>query len=440
MSVLELQQGVAAIQAGNREEGARLLRIAIRSAQVLPQDRSMACVWLADAVDSLEEKQQWLNAALLADPNNDHAKQRLALLLNPPHQPPQVAPPAAQPYLQPPQQYPNVGGQIVPSSAPQIIQPPPAVQPPYPTQPSYPVVQTPQYPMQPTQPPQYPIQPAQPHYAVQQPYQPPQSYQPHHQPQTNTVPYKVVGIVGGPVGPGTGFFVTRDGLIATSRYVVGSSESITIELERGRQIPAQVVRSFPELDLALLTSGLALADLLPITPLPAVPDNVPLVAVTYNGGNIQGRQRPTKRLMAGYWFPTTIEGTIDQGGNPVFDENGYLLGMLIHNDVRKTSYVFGLHIAAIYRAVEIYQREMQTDSHRAYCNACGSVSRAPNIRNFYCEICGSALSFARDVQRRHLPQADALYGENNVLPCPHCGSQSGYWHKRCLRCGGEVRV
>src|SRR5690606_4284328 len=58
-----------------------------------------------------------------------------------------------------------------------------------------------------------------------------------------------VGIVGGPNGKGSGLFVTRDGLIATTRYVVGSEESLTIQLASGQTLAGRVLRAFPQFDL-----------------------------------------------------------------------------------------------------------------------------------------------------------------------------------------------
>ena len=63
---------------------------------------------------------------------------------------------------------------------------------------------------------------------------------------------QIVGIRGGPNGPGSGFFLTASGIIVTTRFVVGGNESATVEFEPGHQLEARVVRSFPDIDVALL--------------------------------------------------------------------------------------------------------------------------------------------------------------------------------------------
>jgi hypothetical protein len=246
------------------------------------------------------------------------------------------------------------------------------------------------------------------------------------------------GIVVAPAA--SAFFVTRDGLLATTRFVVSSKEYVTIELEPGRQVSGRVVRSFPEIDVAFISVGHVTVDLMPITSLAYVPDNQPIVTTAYNGQAISGRQRPIKRLIAQYWFPTSLQNIPDAGGSPVFDERSYLVGMMTRNVSRSSNHIFGVHITAISRGVEIYINEMRSDPNRVYCPGCGGLSRAPSVRGFYCEMCGCVLPHAREVTRFPVAQADTLYGENNVMGCPHCGSHSGFYADKCLRCGGAVRI
>ncbi len=411
MPFREIEQGIAALQAGNREEGARLLRIALKNDVVTGNLRAAALIWLAETSDDRSFKVSCYNDALAAEPGNEHARQRLATLLTASLPP---TPPAASgvppPYNTPPINY-------TPQQAPQQ---PPQQQPqqPYLQNPYAPIGNTPSTPM--------PATTAPTANAAPTPQKPPV--------------VGVVGVIGGPNGAGSAFFVTRDGLLATTRFVTGSKEYVTVELEAGRQVSGRVVRSFPEIDLAFISIGHVTAELMPITPLAQVPDNQPLVAISYNGQAISGRQRPTKRLLAQHWFPTTIDRLADAGGDPVFDERNYLLGMLTRNASRSSPNVFGIHITAIFRGVELYISEMRSDPQRVYCPGCGSLSRAPNVRGFYCEICGCVLPHAREVARFPVQQADALYGENNVMACPHCGSRSGFYADKCLRCGGAVTM
>src|SRR5690606_22139852 len=94
---------------------------------------------------------------------------------------------------------------------------------------------------------------------------------------------RTVGIMGGPHGIGTGIFVTVNGLIATTRFVVGGEVNVKVELLDRRLIQGQVVRSFPEFDLALIKVNVQIPRLLISNPNPNLPDNLPIVAITHAG-------------------------------------------------------------------------------------------------------------------------------------------------------------
>lgn len=246
-----------------------------------------------------------------------------------------------------------------------------------------------------------------------------------------------VGILGGPNGRGTGFFVSRDGLIATTRYVVGGEERVKIELLTGQNLEGRVVRSFPDIDLAFVQVNVQLSHLLAITQSSVLVDNAPLIAVTHTGDALRTTKRATKSALAPYWIPTVINHLKDAGGNPIFDAQNALVGMLTKNAGRSSGYMFGLHIHKIYQMIEQYLQEKQRNAGQssAYCNACGIQSRAPSFGGFFCENCGNTLSYAIDLRRYPQPNLSGLYGENMQRPCPNCASQVGFYNGKCLRCG-----
>jgi S1-C subfamily serine protease len=53
-------------------------------------------------------------------------------------------------------------------------------------------------------------------------------------------------------GVGSGVILTADGYILTNRHVVAGSQSLTVELADGRQLPATIVQQSNETDLALI--------------------------------------------------------------------------------------------------------------------------------------------------------------------------------------------
>lgn len=384
MPLGSMEQGIKAIQAGNLTEGARLLKIALKdTTELTGRLRAVALTWLAETTTNRDQKITYYKEALAADPGNADVQQRMALVMALPPPPPLLDAPL-----------------------------PPA-------QTSYPITTAPST-------------------LPQAPYMSPATALPGAPPVTTNLFFRTVGVMDGPNGPGTAFFVNQQGLLATTRFVVGGVEHLTIALEDGRTLPGRVVRSYPEFDVAIIQVDIQVSRLLPPSPSPTIPDNMALTAVAQNGQVMNGARAATKRDLAAHWFPTTIRKLADAGGNPIFDERNYLVGMLTRNMSRTSGYVFGLHIAKVYQCVDNYLQEIQLDSRRAYCPNCGYLSRAPSIGAFYCEACGGTLPYASEVARFPIPQAGAFYGENTHTPCKKCGSRLGYYNGRCLRCGAEA--
>ncbi|MCC6613282.1 MAG: hypothetical protein IT320_07370 [Anaerolineae bacterium] len=376
MNYRSIELGINAIQAGNLDEGARLLRIAVKSGDLAPELRAVAYLWLAETQSDPQHKRACYNEALIADPGNQEAQVRLTRLL------------AAQ--LPP-----------MPDTLPEETPPEPV-----------PVMRTQQVQLPP--PPPYNPQPAAPY--------------------TTNIAEHIVGVYNGPNGPGSGFFIAPQmGLLATTRFVTGGMERMTIELQPGRQLPGYVVRSFPDVDLALIRVEYGPGTTLPVTPLPRVPDNAPLLVAPYQRPIASGTQRATKRALAAHWVPTDFTAWEDVGGAPLFDSNYYLVGMATQNTARNSGHYFVLHIAAIRARADAYLAEAQAES-RAYCPTCGSGSKAGVMGFFYCETCGGVMPTARHVQRFQVPQAEALY-ETSRIRCTRCGAQVGFHGGRCLRCG-----
>lgn len=366
-----LELGITAIQAGSTVEGARLIRIALKNDKLTDDLRVIAYLWLAEIENDIQKKRALYSEALNIDPNNEEARARLARLMS---------------------------AQLPPLSA---STPTPAPAPP------------------PVAPYAAPIQ-----AAPQPPSVPASGF---------NVADHVANIIGGPNGPGTGLFVSADGILATTRFIVGNSERLTVELHIGRQLTGYVVRAYPEYDLAFIHIDHRLDGVLPITPLPRVPDESTLIAVTYSGEMQRGKQRPTKRALANHWIPTTFTRLADTGGDPIFDERNYLVGIMTRNTGRQSAYLYGLHIATIRRCLETFLLEAQTEN-RTYCPSCGAGSRAGGAGYFYCEVCGSTLPQANHLTRYPIPQADIYYGATSAQ-CTRCGARVGLYKGRCLRCG-----
>lgn len=387
MSIRNIQQGIQSIRNGQMAEGARFIKIGLKDDQIPANIRATAYLWLAETTQDPQQKLDYYKQALQAEPGNQQAQQNINVLLasglgTPPPSSPQQPPPP-------------------PQSAPPSSQPMPPQQAP------------------PTQPPGG--------YGYQQ--------QPYHDPNKL---YRTVGIFDGPNGPASGIIITREGLIATTRFAIGGEQHLTVELDPGQRFPGRVVRAYPALDLAFINTSLNFTQLLPTSPTPVIQDNTPLVAVAHNGGMMQGKKRATRSQTSPEWFPTTIAQMMDVGGNPVFDNRNLLVGMLTSNANRSSAYVFGLTIDAIYRHVQHLQQELQSGAPTAYCPHCGHRSRAGGAGAFYCEVCGGVLPQAQNQSRYQMPHLASYYNENAHQPCVHCGARVGYYNGRCLRCGRNI--
>lgn len=361
-----LTLAIDAIQKGDREGGARLLRLTLREDDLPGKLRATALLWLAETVDTDAQKAELTNQALAADPQNAEIAQRLSDLL-------------------------GAGLKRAPTG------PLPASTVPTPT---------------PT----------------------PGSIPPVSVPANSGRFYRTVGIVDGPYGPGTAFFVTTDGLLATTRHVVEGLQHCTVSLEAGMQLPGQIVRSFPEYDLALIRIDHGVRSLLTFSPAGHVPPHTQLTALSHTGRVQQGTCRETRREIRQGWFPTTIRSAPDAGGGPIFDGQNYLVGMLTVNSSRTSEELYGLTIAMIRTCVERYQSEAVRDPAAVYCPDCGSLTRAHAMGAPYCETCGGTLPYARAAQRSPSPEYAVLYRDSGQA-CPHCGSRAGLYDGRCLRCG-----
>lgn len=349
-------------------EGARLIRIALKTGALEPELAAIGCLWLAETETAPAQKRARYQQALAADPGNAEAKARLNRLLMD-----------------------KLPGSSVPPGAALADQGMTAA-----------------------------VLTSAPAPAASGPI---------------NVADHIASIFGGPNGPGTAFFVVAEGVLATTRHVTGGLEHVTIGLLNGRQLNGDVIRSFPALDLAFIRIEHSAPGLLPVTPLPRVPEETPLYAFHYTGDMLAAAQRPTQRMLPGQWIPTTFDHLLDAGGGPIFDGGGQLVGMITTATGRTSGYLYGLHINAIRAAFESVYQELR-GSQRAYCPACGALSQAGGAGLAYCEFCGSVLSHARQIRRYPQPRAAAFYDANGAA-CSACGSAAGIYQGRCLRCGAQ---
>lgn len=456
-----LQQAIGLMREGKIDAGARMLQIVIKNPELSNTFRATAYAWLAESKDDLDFKIQCLNRAMDSDPTNEKIQQRLNTLLS--VQPPTGQAPVQRPPQLPPSNDPLRDSQpidIVKPNDPQLTFPtfnnpaahPPPANPPKPDTSPYQPINLPKtgrlpnmFPetenyssptdMQSTQ--TYPVLP---NTNRMPPVDVPQSASPSSYRLKETP--RVVGIGQGPNGMGTGIFVTTDGIVATTRYVVGGLQEASVELETGQVLPAQVVRTYPEYDLALLQTNVSLDRVWPPTRVPVISENESFIAVGFSDNPQRGYKRKSISELAHQWIQTSVELTAIRGagGNAMFDAQNYLIGLLTRNASRTTGLTYGLHILHIYECVRDYVQDRQNNPNSGYCAHCGNMTLAQHFGGFYCESCGAILAGLEQGDRRYrsTPQLLRIYNENLNRACPNCTARVGFHNGKCLRCDYDL--
>ena len=252
----------------------------------------------------------------------------------------------------------------------------------------------------------------------------------------------VLGIDGGVNGSGSGIFVNREGLVATTGNVVGGALEVVVVFGSSGAVPGQVLRRYPESDLALIQTPVTLGslDALENTPVAIVDEAV--TAMAYNGAKIRGVAQDGGDGARRGWLRTSILIAMspDAGGNPLYDGRGHVLGLLTRNADHNTGRAWALSLPHILTLSEQTAQECRLLPNAATCGACGCRTQAGHYGGRYCETCGACLPSA-SVSELDPPEYERLariYGDNQGRPCPRCEARTGYYAGRCLRCAQEL--
>lgn len=144
---------------------------------------------------------------------------------------------------------------------------------------------------------------------------------------------RATGRDGRQYGHGTGFVLSKDGLIATARHVIGDRRAVTVELPDGKRVPATHVHAVTEaVDLAILRVDAT--DLVPLQlgDSDKTEDGQAVVTVGYPGttqysvfrGLISGRHDIDEIKML------KLAMTVEPGssGEPIVTEDGKVVGIV----------------------------------------------------------------------------------------------------------------
>lgn len=252
----------------------------------------------------------------------------------------------------------------------------------------------------------------------------------------------VLGISGGVNGPGSGIFISRRGLVATSASVVGSALEVLVDCGASGAVPGRVLRRYPESDMALIQTPVALGSLDALENTPVVIADEAVTAVAYSGAKIRGVAHDASDGTRQGWLRTSILLAMspDAGGNPLYDGRGHILGLLTRNADYDTGGAWAVSLPQILRLAEQTVQEYRLLPNAVTCGACGCRAQAGHYGGRYCETCGARLPLAAasSLEPSGVERLAQIYGENQGRPCPRCAARAGYYAGRCLRCSSEL--
>lgn len=159
---------------------------------------------------------------------------------------------------------------------------------------------------------------------------------------------------GKPQGMGTGFVISKDGLVATNLHVIGEARSIFVQTAEGKSLKVkEVYASDRTLDLAVLRVEGLKAPPLELGDSTKVEQGESVIAL----GNPQGLKHSvvsgvvsSRREMAGRgMLQLAIPIEPGNSGGPVLDENGKVLGIVTMKSLVTENLGFAVEVAELKR-------------------------------------------------------------------------------------------
>lgn len=350
MSRQAIESGIAALQAGNIQQGEHLLRQGLMARDLPGNLRAIGYMWLATTSTNREFQVQCYQAAVDADPTNTEARRRLDTL-----QPPQVPLPPAPPAYGPP-----------PTPEP----PPPAG-----------VPGTGSFSAQGA--------------AVPRMWE----FGVEGGPNGTGTAFMVVrdGLLATAryvVGDTTDvILISRDGHELDGRVVRSYPEHDLAFIRARINVPA--IRDFTPIGTVP-----------PHTPL--IADDY---TERKQRGEVRLTRRKVAPGWIPTSFSDTLPRSYN--GAPLLDDRDDIVGMLTRNaDLnadRNSGNLYGLHISLIRRKIEAFYEEERAEPQRIYCGTCGNRSAAGAARLYYCERCGATFPQYRGARLTLHPHASQYY-------------------------------
>ena len=241
----------------------------------------------------------------------------------------------------------------------------------------------------------------------------------------------VVGIHAGN-SIGSGFFVHANGLLVTNRHVVGYEKVVTIQTIDAQKYTGNVLRSFPDIDLAFIrVEGVT----------PYVPNFAPS-AITKVGQSVLVIGHPmglantltrgiisavNREVMGNIYLQTDAAINPGNSGGPLFNDMGEIIGVATMGIGQSQGLNFAVPADFVRRKMDLFLSEESRvkRGQGSYCNICGYFS----IGGVYCPNCG-----ARYEERSGSSSASTPASQQ----CKNCGKIMNPGDQFCSACGTSI--
>lgn len=187
---------------------------------------------------------------------------------------------------------------------------------------------------------------------------------------------------------GTGFFVTDTGLIATNKHVVSEQSELYVVTHSKVRLPARVVYTDPDVDLAIVKVDGNNFPHLPLAAIDAVHRGETVIAIGDPGGGFADTLTrgvvsgigADRSLGDGTWIQTDATVNPGNSGGPLLDEYGRVVGITAEKRVRNdsgedvTGLNFALSAENLIRVLGRFYPETEEAKRPADAGGYGSVN------------------------------------------------------------------
>ena len=234
---------------------------------------------------------------------------------------------------------------------------------------------------------------------------------------------------------GSGVLIDSSGLIATNRHVVGKNTNVTVRLNDGTEYPANVIRSFKDIDLAFAKVDLNRTKCVALSKSNKIKVGQSVFAIGHPLGLqntlTKGIVSAVGRLIKGKRYVQT-DAPINPGnsGGPLFNEYAEIVGINTMGIRESQGLGFAIPVDVVLERYEKIREDLKNILEQRHCGVCGKNSHEKK----YCEHCGaesSPSSITEASSTRPVKQKTKA----ELTNCPSCKVNLEAVEPYCSKCG-----